>query len=88
MIEKLKTCGQCEHLEAAPMGPVMRAYGCGQTGIVVPHTASLEDNGAVFRRIPMACPRPADEVEKSQENQPEAAWDTINWAAPKQPQEG
>lgn len=60
--QRLENCGMCVDLVKTE---VFRAvfYGCGRTGLVVPQTSG-SDEGAVFHRVPMSCPRPDSEVIK------------------------
>ena len=77
---KESTCGNCKHVKFGNMGGLATAY-CDalRQQFIVPHQASLEhgrgsDSLVTFWRVPNFCPRPDDEVLKSEEQVPATQW--------------
>lgn len=52
----MKTCKDCPELgyETLPCG--FRVYGCGKTGLVVPHSSDGLARQSEFFRVPESCP--------------------------------
>ena len=66
-----KTCHGCPHLKSTKVCTTP-FYSCGETGMMVPHCATT--HGATFYRVPLDCPLPESEVEKSAAKQPPSEW--------------
>ena len=74
---KEKTCGHCPHLITRQVDAKTDwyLYGCGAVdrAFMVPHKA-VQGEPVIFWRVPLNCPRPSTEVDKSDQQADPNDW--------------
>jgi len=72
----LKTCALCELKDKYDFGAnSAKVYYCKRTNLVLP--GNHDKDSSVFYRVPMECPRPDDEVMKSEKPIARKDWEEV-----------